>query len=179
MLKVIKCLESAEKVAAIQSFFGVTYHNKPNVIVKSRDDVAKEDCPVVLRKSSTTKSPDTLNRSADREQIDAESPMIDTNNLNNSKNHRMENTNENKNYRVKYKFWYYLFLFGTHLGDIVGYAVFLPFLFWNIDGVIARKLVLVWTAVMYIGTYLSVYYSTVPNLKFDSNLHFLTPQVKL
>lgn len=49
------------------------------------------------------------------------------------------------------KFWYYLFLFGTYLGDEIGYAIIIPFLIWNIDSAVARKMVLVWAAVMYIG----------------------------
>lgn len=52
---------------------------------------------------------------------------------------------------VTNKFWYYLFLFGTYLGDEIGYAVIIPFLIWNIDSAVARKMVLVWAAVMYIG----------------------------
>jgi sphingosine-1-phosphate phosphatase 1 len=49
------------------------------------------------------------------------------------------------------RFWYYLFLFGTYLGDEIGYAIIIPFLIWNIDSAVARKMVLVWAAVMYIG----------------------------
>ncbi|KAL4107164.1 hypothetical protein QTP88_017549 [Uroleucon formosanum] len=49
------------------------------------------------------------------------------------------------------KFWYYLFLFGTYLGDEIGYSIIIPFLIWNIDSAVARKMVLVWAAVMYIG----------------------------
>ncbi|CAH1737146.1 sphingosine-1-phosphate phosphatase 2-like [Aphis gossypii] len=52
---------------------------------------------------------------------------------------------------VTNKFWYYLFLFGTYLGDEIGYAVIIPFLIWNIDSAVARKMVLVWAVVMYIG----------------------------
>jgi len=52
---------------------------------------------------------------------------------------------------VTNKFWYYLFLFGTYLGDEIGYAVIIPFLIWNVDSAVARKMVLVWAVVMYIG----------------------------
>lgn len=52
---------------------------------------------------------------------------------------------------VTNKFWYYLFLFGTYFGDEIGYAVIIPFLIWNIDSAVARKMVLVWAVVMYIG----------------------------
>lgn len=57
---------------------------------------------------------------------------------------------ENK-YLIKNKFWYYLFLFGTQLGDELFYSTFIPFWFWNIDGAVGRRIVLVWTMIMYIG----------------------------
>lgn len=49
------------------------------------------------------------------------------------------------------KFWYYVFVLGTALGDEIFYATFIPFWFWNIDGAVGRRVVLVWTVVMYIG----------------------------
>lgn len=54
-------------------------------------------------------------------------------------------------YVIGNKFWYYLFVFGTALGDEVFYSTFIPFWFWNIDGAVGRRVVLVWTLVMYIG----------------------------
>lgn len=54
-------------------------------------------------------------------------------------------------YIIKQKFWYYFFLFGTYLGDEVFYATFLPFWFWNIDGAVGRRIVMVWAIVMYLG----------------------------
>ncbi|XP_066260883.1 sphingosine-1-phosphate phosphatase 2-like [Euwallacea similis] len=58
---------------------------------------------------------------------------------------------ENSKYIIRNKFWYYLFVFGTALGDEVFYTTFIPFWFWNIDGAVGRRVVLVWTLVMYIG----------------------------
>lgn len=49
------------------------------------------------------------------------------------------------------KFWYYLFLFGTELGDELFYATFIPFWLWNVDGQVGRRWVFVWAALMYIG----------------------------
>lgn len=46
---------------------------------------------------------------------------------------------------------YYLFKFAAALGQEVFYITFLPFTFWNIDSFIARRLVVVWCIVMYIG----------------------------
>ncbi|XP_014251345.1 sphingosine-1-phosphate phosphatase 2-like [Cimex lectularius] len=58
---------------------------------------------------------------------------------------------ESKNYLVTHKFWYYLFVFGTELGDEIFYASFIPFWFWNIDGAVGRRVVMVWTIIMCIG----------------------------
>ncbi|XP_063241950.1 sphingosine-1-phosphate phosphatase 1-like [Bacillus rossius redtenbacheri] len=62
-----------------------------------------------------------------------------------------ESESESKHYLVSNKFWYYLFVLGTALGDEIFYASFIPFWFWNIDGAVGRRVVLVWTIIMYIG----------------------------
>ncbi|KAK2578050.1 hypothetical protein KPH14_008467 [Odynerus spinipes] len=54
-------------------------------------------------------------------------------------------------YTINNRFWYYLFLFGTELGDEIFYSSFIPFWFWNIDGAVGRRVVLVWAIVMSIG----------------------------
>ncbi|KAK9508276.1 hypothetical protein O3M35_007973 [Rhynocoris fuscipes] len=58
---------------------------------------------------------------------------------------------ETKQYVVTNKFWYYLFVLGTELGDELFYASFIPFWFWNIDGAVGRRVVMVWTTIMCIG----------------------------
>jgi sphingosine-1-phosphate phosphatase 1 len=55
-------------------------------------------------------------------------------------------------YRINSWFWYYLFLIGTQLGDETYYSIFFCFWFWNIDGAVGRRVILVWNLVMYIGT---------------------------
>lgn len=57
-------------------------------------------------------------------------------------------------YKIENKLWYYIFLFGTQLGEEPFGALFFSFWFWNLDACIGRKLVLVWNLVMYIGQYL-------------------------
>jgi hypothetical protein len=52
---------------------------------------------------------------------------------------------------VTNKFWYYLFKFGTGLGDEVFYAFWFSFWFWNVDGAVGRRVVLLWGILMYIG----------------------------
>ena len=48
-------------------------------------------------------------------------------------------------------FWHALFVFGSALGDELFYATFFPLWFWNIDGAVGRRAVLVWYGIMYIG----------------------------
>lgn len=57
----------------------------------------------------------------------------------------------NPNYAITNSFWYYTFVFGTELGDEIFYSTFIPFLFWNIDGAVGQKVVLVWAIIMTIG----------------------------
>jgi sphingosine-1-phosphate phosphatase 1 len=48
-------------------------------------------------------------------------------------------------------FWHALFLFGSTLGNEIFYITFFPFLFWNIDEYVARKMVFLWALLMYCG----------------------------
>ena len=54
-------------------------------------------------------------------------------------------------YRITNWFWYYVFFFGTQLGDENCYTLLFSFWFWNIDGAVGRRLYLVFNFVMYIG----------------------------
>ncbi|XP_069720917.1 sphingosine-1-phosphate phosphatase 2 [Phaenicophaeus curvirostris] len=54
-------------------------------------------------------------------------------------------------YIVKNYFYYYLFKFSAALGEEVFYITFLPFTYWNIDHSVSRRMVIVWSIVMYIG----------------------------
>lgn len=56
-----------------------------------------------------------------------------------------------ENYIIRNKFWYYLFSFGAGLGYELFYATFFPIWFWNIDGWVGRRMIIVWVAIMYIG----------------------------
>lgn len=54
-------------------------------------------------------------------------------------------------YIVKNYFFYYLFKFSAALGQEVFYITFLPFIYWNIDRYSAKRLIIIWVLVMYIG----------------------------
>lgn len=46
---------------------------------------------------------------------------------------------------------YYLFCFGTELGNELFYIIFFPFWVWNLDPFVGRRLVIIWVLVMYLG----------------------------
>jgi len=53
-----------------------------------------------------------------------------------------------QSYRVKNWILYYLFRLGSTLGHEIFYISFIPFIFWNVDPFIARKMVVVWVVTM-------------------------------
>ncbi|NXU49573.1 SGPP2 phosphatase, partial [Turnix velox] len=54
-------------------------------------------------------------------------------------------------YFVKNYFYYYLFKFSAALGEETFYITFLPFTYWNIDHSVSRRMIIIWSIVMYIG----------------------------
>ncbi|KYO33842.1 sphingosine-1-phosphate phosphatase 2 [Alligator mississippiensis] len=56
-----------------------------------------------------------------------------------------------KKYIVKNYFYYYLFRFSAALGEEIFYITFLPFTCWNINHCVSRRMIIVWSVVMYIG----------------------------
>ncbi|XP_072314153.1 sphingosine-1-phosphate phosphatase 1-like [Eucyclogobius newberryi] len=52
---------------------------------------------------------------------------------------------------IENRFLYYLFTFGTELGNELFYITFFPFVMWNVDAFVARRLIAVWVWVMYLG----------------------------
>ncbi|XP_046445265.1 sphingosine-1-phosphate phosphatase 2-like [Daphnia pulex] len=56
-----------------------------------------------------------------------------------------------QNYVIHNYYWYWLFKFGTTLGEEIFYASVFPFWFWNIDGAVGRRIINVWSLSMFIG----------------------------
>lgn len=54
-------------------------------------------------------------------------------------------------FHIENRLLYYLFTCGTELGNELFYISFFPFLTWNVDPVVARRLIVVWVWVMYLG----------------------------
>ena len=53
--------------------------------------------------------------------------------------------------QISNKFWYHLFLLGSLLGHEAWYAFVYSFLFWNVDGSVGRRVMLVGNFLFYIG----------------------------
>ncbi|XP_049614085.1 sphingosine-1-phosphate phosphatase 1 [Syngnathus scovelli] len=49
------------------------------------------------------------------------------------------------------KLLFYLFTFGTELGNEMFFIVFFPFLFWNVDALVSRRLIVVWAWNLMVG----------------------------
>ncbi|KAL3049462.1 hypothetical protein OYC64_008839 [Pagothenia borchgrevinki] len=49
------------------------------------------------------------------------------------------------------RFLYYMFTFATELGNELFYIIFFPFVMWNMDVLVSRRLIMVWVWVMYLG----------------------------
>ncbi|XP_057380849.1 sphingosine-1-phosphate phosphatase 2-like [Daphnia carinata] len=58
---------------------------------------------------------------------------------------------EPQDYVIHNYYWYWLFKFGTMLGDEIFYASVFPFWFWNIDGAAGRRIINIWALSMFIG----------------------------
>lgn len=52
---------------------------------------------------------------------------------------------------IENRLFYYLFTFGTELGNELFYITFFPFVIWNIDALVGRRIIMVWVWVMYLG----------------------------
>ncbi|XP_037342053.2 sphingosine-1-phosphate phosphatase 1 [Pungitius pungitius] len=52
---------------------------------------------------------------------------------------------------IQNRFLYYAFTFGTELGNELFYITFFPFVTWNVDAFVSRRLIMVWVWVMYLG----------------------------
>jgi len=56
-------------------------------------------------------------------------------------------------FEIIYRFWFYLFQFGTALGGEFFLSLMFPCWFWNIDGAVGRRMAVIWSLSMYIGNF--------------------------
>uniref|UniRef100_A0A182VTY7 Phosphatidic acid phosphatase type 2/haloperoxidase domain-containing protein n=1 Tax=Anopheles minimus TaxID=112268 RepID=A0A182VTY7_9DIPT len=125
MYPLLEYLKSPELVVKVQEYFGIEYQ-KSNPL------------------SKTTQITGTQNGTANGKGAPANGHAV------NHADGKKIDDNDNA-YRVTNYFWYVLFIVGTELGDEIFYATFIPFWFWNIDSAVGRRVVMVWSAIMYVG----------------------------
>jgi len=65
---------------------------------------------------------------------------------------------DKKTFRANNRFFHYLFLLGTELGDELFYGLFIPIFFFNVDSFIGRRFVFHWFVNMYIGQSLKQFF---------------------
>ncbi|XP_073466279.1 sphingosine-1-phosphate phosphatase 1 [Aquarana catesbeiana] len=58
---------------------------------------------------------------------------------------------EGEQFVIRNRLLYYLFTFGTELGNELFYISFFPFWIWNVDPYVGRRVIIVWVWVMYLG----------------------------
>ncbi|XP_014204122.1 sphingosine-1-phosphate phosphatase 1-like [Copidosoma floridanum] len=135
-------------VAKIQEFFGIQIHYKNNSHEETKNKSGNEKSKsekngLNSEKSSTLVhgSYNQINENTTRERHkDVLSPSSEISAIENTKSHTIKN-----------QFWYYLFVFGTELGDEIFYSLFFPFWIWNIDGTVGRRIILVWSIILTTG----------------------------
>lgn len=137
MWSIVEYLKRPELVVAVQEWFGVEYINDDahHDLICDDNQSAEFDCQKHLPKGTHKRN------------ISSQSTESETSEYGNGKGCE----NANLRYRITNKFWYYLFIIGTELGDELFYATMIPFWFWNIDGAVGRRVVFVWSVVMYVG----------------------------
>lgn len=146
MWSLVEYLKKPELVVTVQEWFGVEYTDS-----QAEKHIDKEgilyDHNISPNLERNQYSNYTEHKKYRRKQSD-ESDCVSQNKQSSDENPSNE---PNKGYRITNKFWYYLFVIGTELGDELFYATMIPFWFWNIDGAVGRRVVFVWSIVMYIG----------------------------
>ncbi|XP_053695201.1 sphingosine-1-phosphate phosphatase 1-like [Sabethes cyaneus] len=130
----IQYLKSPELVVKVQEFFGIEYLKQQKEKIDSGEQTNNSNghgsWPDKKKAANGTATTVTNDR--------------------NDKNLAQDSNNDEK-YRVNNKFWYYFFVIGTELGDEIFYATFIPLWFWNVDSAVGRRVVMVWSAIMYVG----------------------------
>lgn len=86
----------------------------------------------------------------------SESPRKDSYSSNTSDEDKQsdEDLNRDEKESINYTFnpiLHRLFMFGAELGNEIFYITFLPFIYWNVDDYIARRLIMLWVFNMYAG----------------------------
>lgn len=152
---VIEYLKSPELVVRLQQWFGIQYLDPIDHSDSTKKD--SEDDGIGLCSISTNVYDNHLRPTTTVHHTRHIPNPSQPQDLSVSDSTSDEGFNEPKQhdspsrYLITNRFWYYLFVLGTEMGDEIFYAATIPFWFWNVDGAVGRRVVLVWATVMYIG----------------------------
>lgn len=145
MWSILEYLKKPELVVAVQEWFGVEYLDLKEKHIENDDTFYDHN------KSSKSDENRYGNYSGHKKHRRNKSDELCKGASESRANRANDQVDENNQYRITNKFWYYLFLIGTELGDEIFYATSIPFWFWNVDGAVGRRVVFVWSIVMYVG----------------------------
>lgn len=149
MWSIVEYLKKPELVVAVQEWFGVEYaDSKVEKHIDTEGTLYDHNISPNLERNQYSNYPE--HKKHRRKQSD-EAECVPTSKKSSDENRSNQKDTANKGYEITNKFWYYLFVIGTELGDELFYATMIPFWFWNIDGAVGRRVVFVWSVVMYIG----------------------------
>lgn len=143
MCNLIEYLKAPELVVAVQEFFGIRYHRAKTQLSHGSTDASHKGDFISSR--GALESQNQLHK---RTHSDESNSSVVSGSSEDSSSAIKD---DGDRCEVKNRFWYYLFIVGTALGDEIFYATFIPFWFWNIDGAVGRRVVFVWSSVMYVG----------------------------
>lgn len=145
----IERLRAPELVVSVQEFFGIKY-----LKLKDNDE---QFAPIIEGPGGTVQVSET-DEGFNEPSGSSSSGWTSGNGSKEPEDEReVASRDAIKPFEVRNRFWYYLFVIGTELGDEIFYATMLPFWFWNIDGAVGRRVVFVWSIVMYIGNYIYIF----------------------
>ncbi|XP_076655004.1 sphingosine-1-phosphate phosphatase 2 [Halictus rubicundus] len=149
----VEHLKDACLVAKIQKAFGVRiHHHKRDSTEEHRHEGSSTEETREITSATFEQDLGDCTRNSAESRRNGHVPTARRNlTASNDERKHLPTTSENSNYTITNYFWYYLFLFGTQLGDEIFYSTFIPFWFWNIDGAVGRRVVLVWAIVMTTG----------------------------
>lgn len=159
LMKMLDYLKDAQLVASIQQFFGIKiYYDRNDKAFQEGErkytkiDDSEENYIATCRiKKINGYDASSKRLNAHARQISRLLEQGTNESAINTKHKETSTPSNNPNYAIANSFWYYTFIFGTELGDEIFYSTFIPFLFWNIDGAVGQRVVLVWAIVMTIG----------------------------
>lgn len=147
MVNFIEYLKGPELVVAVQQYFGIRYKNQNNTSKVSAVSTSNG------YESGIFLASETICNNVHRRTLSDESNCSKVSTVESDSSSSVSEDG-NDDCVISNRFWYYLFITGTALGDEIFYATFIPFWFWNIDGAVGRRVVFVWSLVMYVGEFI-------------------------